>query len=188
MRIAVFASGSGSNFEALAHAFPEQVKLVFSDKEKSYVLERAKRLNVTSLSFALKSFVDKNAYEAALVQMLMDHQIDLICLAGYMKIIGPTLLKAYEGRIINIHPSYLPHFAGSAHALEESWKAKEGLGITVHWVDAGVDTGEILAQKELPYCPEYQEYENKLHQAEHALYIEVLQQLNKDSKNTNNID
>ncbi|KAA8712803.1 phosphoribosylglycinamide formyltransferase [Lactococcus garvieae subsp. garvieae] len=179
MRIAVFASGSGSNFEALAQAFPTEIQLLFSDKTEAYALQRAQKLNVTAVSFTLKSFADKQSYEETLVALLRDHQIDLICLAGYMKIVGPTLLQAYEGRIINIHPSYLPAFAGSAHALEESWQAQEGLGITVHWVDSGVDTGEILAQQQLDYHRELAEYEKKLHQAEHELYIKVVQELIK---------
>ena len=112
MRIAVFASGSGSNFEALAQAFPAEVQLLFSDKIKAYALQRAQQLKIAAVSFTLKSFADKQSYEEALVALLREHQIDLICLAGYMKIVGPTLLQAYEGRIINIHPSYLPAFAG----------------------------------------------------------------------------
>ncbi len=179
MRIAVFASGSGSNFEALAQAFPTEIQLLFADKSEAYVLQRAQQLNVPAVSFTLKSFTDKQSYEEALVALLHEYQIDLVCLAGYMKIVGPTLLQAYEGRIINIHPSYLPAFAGSAHALEESWQAQEGLGITVHWVDSGVDTGEILAQQELDYLPELNKYEQKLHQAEHELYIKVVQELIK---------
>lgn len=179
MRIAVFASGSGSNFHALAQAFPAEIKLLFSDKTEAYALQRAQQLNVSAANFTLKSFADKQSYEEALVVLLHEHQIDLVCLAGYMKIVGPTLLQAYEGRIINIHPSYLPAFAGSAHALEESWQAQEGLGITVHWVDSGVDTGEILAQQQLDYHPEFAEYEKKLHQAEHELYIKVVQKLIK---------
>ena len=105
-KIAVFASGNGSNFQVIAEQFP--VEFVFSDHRDAYVLERAKNLGVVSHAFELKEFDNKAAYEEAIVKLLNEHQIDLVCLAGYMKIVGPTLLAAYEGRIINIHPAYLP--------------------------------------------------------------------------------
>ena len=116
-KIAVFASGNGSNFQVIAEEFP--VEFVFSDHRDAYVLERADKLGVLSYAFELKEFESKVDYEAALVELLEEHQIDLVCLAGYMKIVGPTLLAAYEGRIINIHPAYLPEFPG-AHEIEES--------------------------------------------------------------------
>ena len=110
-----FASGNGSNFQVIAEQFP--VEFVFSDHRDAYVLERAKNLGVVSHAFELKEFDNKAAYEEAIVKLLNEHQIDLVCLAGYMKIVGPTLLAAYEGRIINIHPAYLPEFPG-AHGIE----------------------------------------------------------------------
>ena len=107
-KIAVFASGNGSNFQVIAEQFP--VEFVFSDHRDAYVLERAEKLGVTTHAFELKEFDNKAAYEEAIVTLLENYDIDLICLAGYMKIVGPTLLAAYEGRIINIHPAYLPEF------------------------------------------------------------------------------
>ena len=100
-RIAVFASGNGSNFQVIAEQFP--VEFVFSDHRDAYVIERAEKLGVLSYAFELKEFENKADYEGAIVELLDEHQIDLVCLAGYMKIVGPTLLAAYEGRIINIH-------------------------------------------------------------------------------------
>ena len=119
-KIAVFASGNGSNFQVIAEQFP--VEFVFSDHRDAYVLERAEKLGVLSYAFELKEFENKADYEGAIVELLDEHQIDLICLAGYMKIVGPTLLAAYEGRIINIHPAYLPEFPG-AHGIEDAWQA-----------------------------------------------------------------
>ena len=136
-KIAVFASGNGSNFQVIAEQFP--VEFVFSDHRNAYVLERAKNLNVVSHAFELKEFDNKATYEEAIVKLLDDHQIDLVCLAGYMKIVGPTLLAAYEGRIINIHPAYLPEFPG-AHGIEDAWNAGVNQsGVTIHWVDSGVE-------------------------------------------------
>lgn len=129
-KIAVFASGNGSNFQVIAEQFP--VEFVFSDHRDAYVLERADKLGVLSYAFELKEFESKADYEAALVELLEEYQIDLVCLAGYMKIVGPTLLAAYEGRIINIHPAYLPEFPG-AHGIEDAWNAGVAeSGVTIH--------------------------------------------------------
>ena len=144
MKIAVFASGNGSNFQVIADQFP--VEFVFADHRDAYVLERAEKLGVLSYAFELKEFESKADYEGAIVELLDEHQIDLVCLAGYMKIVGATLLAAYEGRIINIHPAYLPEFPG-AHGIEDAWNA--GIaesGVTIHWVDSGVDTGKVIKQ------------------------------------------
>ena len=156
MKIAVFASGNGSNFQTLAEQFPDQVKFVFSDHHDAYVLERAEQLGVA---------------------ILKDQEIDLILLAGYMKIIGATMLSKYKGKIINVHPSYLPDFAGSPHAIEESHEAKKGLGISIHYVDEGVDTGELIAQISLAYHEDLEVYERSVHEAEHKLYPEVVRQI-----------
>ncbi|MCL2112690.1 MAG: phosphoribosylglycinamide formyltransferase [Streptococcaceae bacterium] len=177
MNIAVFASGNGSNFQVLAEKFPNHVKLAFSDHHEAFVLKRAEKLNVPAVSFELKEFVNKATYESELVGILEREKIELIVLAGYMKIIGPTLLKKYGGRIINIHPSFLPNFAGSPHAIEESWEAKRGLGVTVHYVDEGVDTGEIIAQVALPYLENLAEYEQSVHEVEYRLYPDVIEKM-----------
>ena len=155
-RIAVFASGNGSNFQVIAEQFP--VEFVFSDHRDAYVLERAKNLGVTSHAFELKEFDNKAAYEEAIVKLLDEHQIDLVCLAGYMKIVGPTLLAAYEGRIINIHPSLIPKYCGKGfygkhvhRAVLEGGETESGA--TAHFVDEGVDTGRIILQETVPVEP-----------------------------------
>jgi phosphoribosylglycinamide formyltransferase-1 len=111
------------------------------------------------------------------VEILKDQEIDLILLAGYMKIIGATVLSKYKGKIINVHPYYLPDFAGSPHAIEESHEAKKGLGISIHYVDEGVDTGELIAQISLAYHEDLEVYERSVHEAEHKLYPEVVRQI-----------
>lgn len=177
MNIAVFASGNGSNFQVLAEKFPHAIKLLFSDHHEAYVLERAKKLQVPCVSFELKEFTSKAAYEMELVEILREQKIELVLLAGYMKIITPVLLQGFSGSIVNIHPSYLPNFAGSPHAIEESHAAKAGLGVTVHYVDEGVDTGEIIRQVELPYLADLAAYEAAVHAQEYRLYPEVVAQL-----------
>ncbi|HEM5322982.1 TPA: phosphoribosylglycinamide formyltransferase [Streptococcus suis] len=176
-RIAVFASGSGSNFQVIAEQF--EVTFVFSDHRNAYVLERAEKLGVSAFTFELKEFSDKQTYEEAIIQLLDQHQIDLVVLAGYMKIVGPTLLAQYEGRIINIHPAYLPEFPG-AHGIEDAWNAGVAeSGVTVHWVDSGIDTGQIIKQVRVPRLADdtLETFETRIHEAEYQLYPAVLEEL-----------
>ncbi|AML45647.1 phosphoribosylglycinamide formyltransferase [Streptococcus suis] len=176
-RIAVFASGNGSNFQVIAEQF--KVAFVFSDRRNAYVLERAEKLGVPTFAFELKEFSDKQTYEEAIIQLLDQHQIDLVVLAGYMKIVGPTLLAQYEGRIINIHPAYLPEFPG-AHGIEDAWNAGVAeSGVTVHWVDSGVDTGQIIKQVRVPRLADdtLETFETRIHEAEYQLYPAVLEEL-----------
>ncbi|WP_019795082.1 phosphoribosylglycinamide formyltransferase [Streptococcus sobrinus] len=181
-KIAVFASGNGSNFQVIAENFP--VDLLFSDHRDAHVLERAKKLGVASFAFELKEFASKADYEQALVDLLVEHQIDLVVLAGYMKIIGPTLLAAYQGRIINIHPAYLPEFPG-AHGIEDAWNAGvDQSGVTVHYVDSGVDTGQVIQQVRVPRLADdtIDSFEARIHQHEYQLYPQVLESLGVERK------
>lgn len=181
MRVAILASGNGSNFEALAHQFqagllPGDLAFVFSDHHDAYVLERAQRLNVRAFSFEVKEFENKAAYEKALLQLLQEQEIDLIVLAGYMRIIGQTLLSHYSNRILNIHPSLLPSFPG-LHGIKDAYEyGVKVTGVTVHLVDDGVDTGPIIAQEPVMILPEdtLESLEEKIHQTEHRLYPKVL--------------
>lgn len=181
MRVAILASGNGSNFEALAHQFqagllPGELAFVFSDHHNAYVLERARRLNIKAYSFEVKEFENKAAYEKALLQLLQEQEIDLIVLAGYMRIIGQTLLSHYSNRILNIHPSLLPSFPG-LHGIKDAYEyGVKVTGVTVHLVDDGVDTGPIIAQEPVMILPEdsLESLEEKIHQTEHRLYPKVL--------------
>jgi phosphoribosylglycinamide formyltransferase-1 len=181
-KIAVFASGNGSNFQVIAEQFP--VEFVFSDHRDAYVLERAEKLGVTAHAFELKEFDSKVDYEKAIVALLEKYDIDLVCLAGYMKIVGTTLLKAYEGRIINIHPAYLPEFPG-AHGIDDAWKAGvDQSGVTIHWVDSGVDTGTVIKQVRVPRLAgdTIESFEARIHENEYKLYPEVLESLGVEKK------
>lgn len=180
MKLAVFASGSGTNFENLVKCnIP--VSFLFTDKLDAQALKRAEKLGIKAYTFELKAFDTKAAYEQAILEILWAHEIDLIVLAGYMKIIGPTLLTAYEGRIVNIHPAYLPEFPG-AHGIADAWTAGVAeSGVTVHYVDAGVDTGQIIAQRRVPILPKdsLESFEARIHEMEYVLYPEVLKAILK---------
>ncbi|HAK38518.1 phosphoribosylglycinamide formyltransferase [Streptococcus infantarius subsp. infantarius] len=181
-KIAVFASGNGSNFQVIAEQFP--VEFVFSDHRDAYVLERAEKLGVTAHAFELKEFDSKVDYEKTIVDLLEKYDIDLVCLAGYMKIVGTTLLKAYEGRIINIHPAYLPEFPG-AHGIDDAWEAGvDQSGVTIHWVDSGVDTGTVIKQVRVPRLAgdTIESFEARIHENEYKLYPEVLESLGVEKK------
>ncbi|GIO07910.1 phosphoribosylglycinamide formyltransferase [Brevibacillus reuszeri] len=181
-RLAIFASGSGSNFEAIVQAVQAgqlrgvEVALLVCDKPGAKVLERAERLGIPAFVFQPKEYADKSAFEKEIVSQLQKLDVTLVVLAGYMRLVGETLLSAYEGKIINLHPSLLPAFPGKdaiGQALDYGVKIT---GVTVHVVDAGLDTGPIIAQ--LPVA--VQETDTKetlaarIHEVEHGLLVEVI--------------
>ncbi|MDD4000779.1 MAG: phosphoribosylglycinamide formyltransferase [Bacilli bacterium] len=180
MRMAVFASGNGSNFEAIANSKYDylEVSLLICDNSNAYVLERSKRLKIPAQVFLLNQFKNKIAYETEILKILKKYQIDVIALAGYMKIIGKTLLEAYPNRIINIHPSILPDFKG-LNAISEAYKNNvEKIGITIHYVNEDLDGGEIIAQDSfLIGDKSLEEVEMKIHELEHKLYPKVIKTL-----------
>jgi len=126
-RVAVLLSGRGSNFEAIYHASLEkeanfEIAVVVSDKKKARGLERAREFNLNAFFVSAKKLQPKEAYERKIVEILKEHQVDLVCLAGYMRIVGKTLLNTYNGRIMNIHPALLPSFPG-LHAQQQGLAA-----------------------------------------------------------------
>ncbi len=180
-KIAIFASGSGSNFEALAAAcqrgeIDADVAVMVCDKPGAKVIERAERLGVATFVVSPKEFDSKQAYEEAILQRLNELQVELICLAGYMRIITDVLLDAYPERIMNVHPSILPAFKG-AHAIEQALAyGVKYFGVTIHLVNAELDSGMILNQAAFRYDGhKISELEELVHGAEHPLYIETLQ-------------
>ena len=182
-KIAIFASGSGTNFEALAQACSDgrlnaDVVLMVCDKPGAKVIERAERFGVESFVFSPKSYASKADFETEIVQMLRDRQVDLVCLAGYMRLVGDTLLAAYRGKIVNIHPSLLPSFKG-AHAVEDAVAyGVKVFGITIHSVDETLDGGKIIAQRAFPYDGNDPDEVHRIGQKiEHELYVETVGKL-----------
>ena len=185
-RIAVFASGTGTNFEAIADAcssgvLPAELVLMVCDRPGAPVIEKARTRGVPSFVFSPRSYASKAAFEEEIVRELDAKGVELVCLAGYMRIVGPTLLGAYEGRIINIHPSLLPAFKG-AHAVEDAVAyGVKVYGITVHYVNSDLDGGKIIAQRAFPYEGSDPEEVHTLGRPiEHELYVEVINKLLKD--------
>ena len=182
-RLAVFASGSGSNYEAIAKACSEgvidaEVVLLVCDKPGAYVLERAKRYGTECFAFNPKEYGSREAYETVLATMLDEHDVDFVCLAGYMRIVGRVLLERYERRIVNIHPSLLPSFKG-AHAIQDAVDYGVKLfGVTTHFVDETLDGGRIIDQAGVVYeGSDIEELTNIIHGIEHKLYVKTINKL-----------
>lgn len=182
-RIAIFASGNGSNFEAIVSACERaevaaQVVLLVCDRADAYVVERAARHGVDTFVFEAKDYASKADFEREIVWRLDDKSVDLICLAGYMRIVGDELLASYGGCIINIHPSLLPAFKG-AHAIKQAFEyGVKVYGVTVHYVDASLDGGRIVAQSAFEYQgDDVCELETMVHEVEHKLYIDSIKKL-----------
>lgn len=183
-KIAVFASGNGSNFQAILDSIKRgdlhvELGLIVCDKPQAGVVERAKVAGIPVFSFVPKEYESKVHFEREIIAALQSHQIDLIFLAGYMRLIGSTLLDAYTNKIVNIHPSLLPAFPGK-DAIGQAFKAGVKItGITIHYVDSGMDTGPIIAQKaiEVGAGDNEKTIADKIHTAEHELYPKVIQDL-----------
>lgn len=182
-KFAVFASGSGTNFQAINDAvqeekLPGEAVLVVTDKPGALIVERAEKAGIEVLAIKPAGFPSKAVYEQLILEKLRELDVEWIVLAGYMRLIGDVLLAAFPNRIINIHPSLLPAFPGKdaiGQAMDHGVKVT---GVTVHYVDAGMDTGTIIAQQAVEVVEGNRaQTEERIHAVEHALYPKALQQL-----------
>lgn len=183
MNLAVFASGNGSNLQAIIKAcrkgkITANLKLVFSDRPAAYALTRARRAKVPAIvSLLPRDFASREAYDQACVELLQREQIDLVVLAGYMRILSPLFIEAFRGRIMNIHPSLLPAFKGG-HAIEDALAyGVRVTGVTVHFVDEQIDHGPIIAQSPVSIFAQdtCETLAARIHRAEHRLYPQVVE-------------
>lgn len=193
MKVAIFASGNGTNFEALTKAFqagtiPGEVTLLFCDHPDAPVMRRAKRLGVPAFSWTVKESGGKQAYEEKILKLLQDNQIDFIALAGYLRVVGPTLLKPYEGRIVNLHPAWLPEYPGLNSIARAFNDHRSQTGVTVHFIDSGLDSGPIIMQKRVPIYPDdtLEKLEQRVHDTEHKLYPQALRKVITDLQKESN--
>ncbi len=153
--LGVLASGRGSNLQSImdscaAGQIPARVAVVISDNSDAYALERARQAGISAIAVNMSDFPDKARYEQYIIKILQEHEVHLVCLAGYMRLVGSTLLDAFAGRIMNIHPALLPAFPG-LHGQEQAWRyGVKYSGCTVHFVDGGMDTGPIILQAVVP--------------------------------------
>jgi phosphoribosylglycinamide formyltransferase-1 len=182
LRVGVLVSGRGSNLQALLDAsarseYPAEVAVVISDRERAAALDRARAAGVEALFINPKDFADREAFDRALVREFTTRRVDLVCNAGFMRILSPAYVQAFAGRAMNIHPSLLPAFPGlhaPRQALEYGAKVA---GATVHFVDDGpVDTGPIILQASVPVQPDDTEesLSARILVEEHRLYPEAV--------------
>lgn len=179
--LGVLVSGNGTNLQAILDAIAAgrldaRVRLVLSNKPQVGALERAARAGVLSRVVSHRDYPERQAFDAELVRALNEAGVQWVVLAGFMRVLTPVFLEAFKGRIINIHPSLLPAFPGlnaQRQALEYGVKVT---GCTVHFVDAGVDTGPIIAQRAVPVLDADDEasLSQRIHAAEHELLVSVL--------------
>lgn len=182
LQLAVMASGRGSNFDAICAAIERgdlnaRIKIVISDKEQASVLEKARERGITGLYINPRDFPDRAAYETKIVSMMQEREVNMVVLAGYMRLVGGVLLEAFPHRLVNIHPALLPSFTG-LHAQEQAiaYGVKYS-GCTVHIVDEGTDTGPIIMQRVVPVLPEddADTLAGRILAEEHDLYWRCLQ-------------
>jgi phosphoribosylglycinamide formyltransferase 1 len=174
-RVAVLASGTGTNLQAILDRLHGrdgiEVVGVASNKPDAMALERAHAAAVETAVFDRSRFADRAARDQAIGDWLTDRDVDLVVLAGYMELLAPAFVRRFANRIVNVHPALLPAFPGLdavGQALEHGvWLT----GVTVHFVDEGVDSGPIIMQRaiEVPYTRERSELEDEIHRVEHEL-------------------
>ena len=180
-KIAVLVSGRGSNLQAIIDSIENgylkaRISVVVSDIGDAYALERARKHGINAVHVDPKGYGSKDSYEEEVLRVLKDHNVQLVLLAGYMKILGKTLLAAYKNRILNIHPALLPAFPG-LHAQEQAFRyGVKVAGCTVHFVDEELDGGPIILQE----CVEVKEDDTgqtlaeRILEHEHKIYPEAV--------------
>ncbi len=181
MNLAVFASGRGSNFSAIARAVREKkikarLAVLICDQPQALVIRRAQRAGVKAVIIDRADFSSRAGFEAAITQKLKEHKIELIALAGFMRVLSGSFVRRYRNRILNIHPSLLPAFKG-AQAIKDAFAGGACFtGVTVHFVVEEVDCGPaILQQKvEIKNNDTLASLESRIHRLEHKLYPQAI--------------
>ncbi|MCL6479129.1 MAG: phosphoribosylglycinamide formyltransferase [Peptococcaceae bacterium] len=181
LKVGVLASGRGANLQAIidhceSGAIPAAVAVVISDNAGALALERARMHGIPAVHIHFPYYASKEEYERRIVLELQEYGVELVCLAGYMRLVGKVLLEAYPGRIMNIHPALLPSFKGmhgQAQAVDYGVKIS---GCTVHFVDEGMDTGPIILQASVPVYFEDSEEDlaARILEQEHRIYPEAI--------------
>ncbi|NLT20284.1 MAG: phosphoribosylglycinamide formyltransferase, partial [Syntrophomonadaceae bacterium] len=182
LNLAVLASGRGSNFDAICeaierHELEARIKLLLSDKPAAPALVKAKRRGIIAQAVDPHNFINRNAYENELVRLMKEQQVDMVVLAGYMRLVGTVILENYPNRVLNIHPALLPAFPGlnaQKQALDYGVKYS---GCTVHIVDSGMDSGPIISQAVVPVLDNDDEetLSQRILEQEHQIYWQSLQ-------------
>jgi len=188
MNIAIFCSGNGTNLQAIIDTVKSKklkgvrIALVVSDNAQAYALERAKKAKIKNLVVEPSEFENKSKFEQYIIEQLRKEDVELVVLAGFMRIIGSDLLKAYPNKIINIHPALLPSFKG-AHGIKDAFDyGVKVTGVTIHFVDDRMDHGPIILQEAVPIDEKdtLESLEKKIHKVEYWLYYKAIQLLSQN--------
>ena len=181
IKLAVLISGRGSNLQALIDAcaaddFPAGISLVISNRPGVYGLERAENAGIPTALVDHKNFVSRETFEQALLAKLQERDIDLVCLAGFMRILSADFIRHFEGRIINIHPSLLPRHKGLDAQTQALAAGDSESGCTVHYVVPEMDSGPVIVQKRVPILPgdTEQSLSERILEQEHIAYPEAV--------------
>lgn len=177
LRFAVFASGNGSNLQAIIDAVKEgsiqaELALVFSDNRKAFALKRAEAAGIKTLCLERKDYATPQSYDRDITIYLKEHKIDFVVLAGYMRLLTPFFLKQYPQKILNVHPSILPAFKGVKAIKDTFTYGCKVAGVTIHFVDDKMDHGPIILQEafKLTEKETLESLEERVHKVEHKLY------------------
>ena len=187
VNIGVLASGRGTNLQAIIEAIKEgriegKIGIVISDNRDAFALKRAKQNNIETEYINFKSFKNREDYDKKIIEYLKEKDVDLVVLAGYMRILSSHFIKMYKNRIMNIHPALLPSFPGlhaQKQAVEHGAKIS---GCTVHFVDEGVDSGPIILQKAVEVSDDDTEESlaERILKEEHQIYPQAIQLFSED--------
>ncbi len=174
-RVAVLVSGEGTNLQAILDRLHApgavEVACVAANRPEARGLERARTAGVPTAAFPAPAYPDRATRDLALADWIEGHDVRLVVLAGFMELLSPAFVARFRGRIVNVHPSLLPAFRGT-RAIEQALEyGVRVMGVTVHFVDDGVDTGPIVLQRafDLPYPADIAEVEDRVHEIEHEL-------------------
>jgi len=186
-RIAVFASGFGSNLQALIdynnkHGLNGDIVLVFSNNKDAFALERAKKNKIKAVFMDPARYSSREQYDSEIIEMLEEEKIDLVVLAGYMFLLSQEFVHRFKNKILNIHPALLPSFKGT-HGIKDAYRyGVKVTGVTVHFVDEGLDSGPIILQEAVDIDPDdsVEELEEKIHKVEHKIYPEAVKYFCED--------
>ena len=176
-RIAIFASGFGSNLQALidyskSKSLNGEIFLVFSNNKDAYALERAKKSKIKTVFMDPSRHSSRKQYDLKIIELLEQEKIDLVVLAGYMFLLGTEFIRSFRGKILNIHPALLPAFKGT-HGIRDAYQyGVKVTGVTVHFVDEHLDSGPIILQEAVDIDPgdSMEKLEEKIHKVEHKIY------------------
>lgn len=182
IRLGVLISGSGTNLQAILDASAEgrldaDVVVVIANHDKAYGLQRARKAGIPAVWVDRAAYRSTTEYNDRIRDTLLEHSVDVVAMAGYMRLLGPQVLDEFPNRVLNVHPALLPAFAGASGIRDAFEYGVKVTGVTVHFANENFDDGPIIAQEVVEITPEdtIESLEAKVHEVEHRLYPEVLQ-------------